>query len=1167
MILLKKGLRLLLLAVFILGLEVNDAKAQFNFSFPLTSTTKSNELILGGSAKLTANGTTDPIDKGWLRLTSDSRDQKGWAYIDQAFPSTLGLLVEFEYKIWSAGEGSTMGLADGLSVFLYDGATEQIDFNPGHHGGALIYANGPSADDEGLSNGYLGIGLDEYGNFSVTSGGKIGGMPALVPNSIALRGGANGGYSYISGTGPNLSKSLSAKDVDAKLANVSIGYIPKSSARPVDDQFYRKVRFYLLPTTDGTDFQISVELQKDTGGPFYTVIKNQRMGVRPPSLLKVGFGASTGDGWANHEVRHLIVSTPVDLAVKTTVDKTSARITSTSNVNNDNKVAYTTVISNPGINAIVGADIIELAIETDGVNIPADVSIGALKSSNATSIVKNEVRSTSNKQVYEITNFPVGGSLTLTYHGTIEKNISFVATNKAAITLAPKFIDVNSAHNMSAVSTTILRDVDLKLTNAVDVSNPQPVGAKLNYTTSVSNWGEGIINPLSTTLLIELNGVDIDVNSIHWVYNTIASNGNILITKNEAQSSLNKYVYNIANFPSNGAITFTYNGIIKPGSSSVTNKATIAPPLNGFYELDNSNNQSVVTTMLIKDVDLQVKVSRAVPSEVRKGGVVNYTAVISNKGIYSIDGAVNIATLSITTSGVTIRPQEIVTNAINSQGIKITHNTNRSTADTQVYDISNFPAEGSLTLNYRGIITSESLPAINFIEIGAPADFRDINMENNAITATSTIIKLLNLAITTTVDKTTEVVGSRLRYTTVMANLGPNAVTDATLSIEKIGIKITPDQFLVSTTYGKSDGLIHLESSTSSKQVYHITDFPVGGIITLTNEGTILPGSHSVVNKSIIAPPISGYYEVDNQNNISVAQTFIKPILSQPLSMTICPSELINQTLVSDNPSLISYTWTAEPSTSAIRVRESRTSGHIIQGAIKNTKITGGTVVYTIIPTIKAPIMPSNGAASSAFTNTVGDVKTFTVIIKSRAEAPSVSVAKRNIHYLEDAVFTPSSSLPSATYHWYASMDKHDPIKNGLIDHHDGVLTMSKLLPGIHTFYVTVSNADFCESAVTPIMVTVKSIPIVKPTNTFTPNHDGINDFWHISHIEQYPHCTVLVFGRHKGEEAVYEAPNGYREPWNGTDKHGKPLTGTYWYKIDLKDGSAPIFGHVAIIR
>lgn len=195
MILLKKGWKLSLLLVLVFSLGIGGVKAQFNFSFPLINTTKLNELILGGSAMLTANGVIDPNDNGWLRLTSDDKNQKGWAYIDKAFPSTLGLLVQFEYKVWSSGGMNRQGLADGLSVFLYNGETNSGGFKPGHHGGSLVYAGGPLDGENGLSNGYLGIGLDEFGNFSLAGASTSSNDKGLVqiPNSIALRGGAAGG--------------------------------------------------------------------------------------------------------------------------------------------------------------------------------------------------------------------------------------------------------------------------------------------------------------------------------------------------------------------------------------------------------------------------------------------------------------------------------------------------------------------------------------------------------------------------------------------------------------------------------------------------------------------------------------------------------------------------------------------------------------------------------------------------------------------------------------------------------------------------------------------------------------------------------------------------------------------------------------------------------------
>ncbi|MBL6645109.1 MAG: gliding motility-associated C-terminal domain-containing protein [Flavobacteriales bacterium] len=98
------------------------------------------------------------------------------------------------------------------------------------------------------------------------------------------------------------------------------------------------------------------------------------------------------------------------------------------------------------------------------------------------------------------------------------------------------------------------------------------------------------------------------------------------------------------------------------------------------------------------------------------------------------------------------------------------------------------------------------------------------------------------------------------------------------------------------------------------------------------------------------------------------------------------------------------------------------------------------------------------------------------------------------------------------------------------------------------------------------VTVTVGS-PIGVP-NSFTPNADGINDFWGIDGIGAFPGAQIEVFNR--WGQLVHRSL-GYAQPWDGTGRSGKPLNeGTYYYVIELNDETLPIppeTGHVAIIR
>jgi outer membrane protein OmpA-like peptidoglycan-associated protein len=275
-------------------------------TFPITETfaneSAGSEWHLGGSAKLTA---TEP-GNGWLQLTKAEKTLKGYAFDNQGFSSTAGVLATFEYADFG-GTG-----ADGLTFFLYNAEVAAGEFRAGQAGGSLGYA--PCDSSPGLLKAYMGIGFDEYGNF--TNLGSICELDGLEvhPNYVSIRGSEEEKYKLLA-SAPTAPEKLLGDESEARHVTVSI--VPRA----------------------GKEY-VSAYIKFFPSGVYETVVAEKELS-KPPTSLKFGFVGSTGGSTDFHEIRNVEVTKPTEV---------STELSAAAGAKRGLPITWTAVVTNTGPN-------------------------------------------------------------------------------------------------------------------------------------------------------------------------------------------------------------------------------------------------------------------------------------------------------------------------------------------------------------------------------------------------------------------------------------------------------------------------------------------------------------------------------------------------------------------------------------------------------------------------------------------------------------------------------------------------------------------------------------------------------------------------------------------------------------------------------------------------
>jgi hypothetical protein len=300
------------------------------WSLPAASVSETNSACLTGSsntsqtpipgcaASLTAASTPG------LQLTTNALQQEGGIAYTSSVPSSLGLDVTFNsYQYTGTG-------ADGIVFYLAASDPTNASASPvtlGPPGGYLGYSANAAGSVAGLTRGYLGVGLDVYGNYTnpaFAGSGCSDPTSGQTPESVSVRGPGNGtaGYCLLSSaqtTTQPVSGTLDSSTSQAVPVEVAVN--PTSSTQTAAGGFSVPADSYVVQVTP-------------IGAPAFTesgALPSAAAYVPDPSWvdsngvplqLSFGWSATTGASTDVHTISNVNVQTlngtPPALAVQLT---------------------------------------------------------------------------------------------------------------------------------------------------------------------------------------------------------------------------------------------------------------------------------------------------------------------------------------------------------------------------------------------------------------------------------------------------------------------------------------------------------------------------------------------------------------------------------------------------------------------------------------------------------------------------------------------------------------------------------------------------------------------------------------------------------------------------------------------------------------------------------
>lgn len=324
-------------------------------------------------------------------------------------------------------------------------------------------------------------------------------------------------------------------------------------------------------------------------------------------------------------------------------------------------------------------------------------------------------------------------------------------------------------------------------------------------------------------------------------------------------------------------------------------------------------------------------------------------------------------------------------------------------------------------------------------------------------------------------------------------------------------------------------------------ELFNISDFNVcedsDGVIGDSNGKFLNIGIRNAIREELGLPDTTSLYLYHTLLDAQTIQNEIRINLISPSTTIWVRAEESNLTcsglapvnlVVNDIPTINlddSYTFCANtPITldghgSNDRYEWTNSNGEILSTLRLFSSSTDGSYTLTVYKT-------QNGLECS-------NSKTFSLI---QNEAPSFENIEVDLNYNNNTIFVEVSGssiyeFSTDNINFYGNSNNH---------------TFYHIPSGSQTIYVR--DVDQCEESIS------ETLKLIGYPKFFTPNNDGVNDFWKVKGAEENTFKSFRIYNRYGKHIVTLNERNGYS--WNGRINGIKLQSDTYWYKLEFNDGN-----------